>query len=819
MTQDAPKVKSSFLQWLSRKEVYPLLFAALLLFHFSMNVWWLSADNHTIRTDEEGHMLMARNYHEALFSPHGGTFFERLAAMSRIQPGIPVHPPLLHLLGAFIIQLIGYSPDRIAAVTTLLLLAALAGVWRIARRFLDPAESLFAVFATSFTPLMFAGSRYFMTDYLAMTIAVWTIYVLLRTDRFFDTTWVFVFAWLNGLGILARTPAFLYWLIPSIVVFAAGVREAARQAYRPAYRVLAFNAIMAITVSAGVAAPWYYHNLDRFYTYWTHDHQVGVDLASHSPESAPELAAPKLETPRTVLAQVLPLGGGKPDPAKGTAVDSGLLDRVLHPRVPWSRYPVHIIENAMFLPLFLLALVGMIVALCQPRFRTFEVLLLFCWVFGAWILMTVLFKFATVRYTLQVLPPMAVFAAMAVLAISKRTLRRTAMGALAVYLLFVYGNLTVHAYGPLRQVGIRTSVLPFPYPDEVNQRFVLYRDQLTMAFSYAQMGAPVHENFKDRLFSTLLDQEQIRGPLISGAFANYVKINVRGMEFEQRHYWPEPNPYRRRDLPPDRFPSRRLTSIGMGRTPQDVAQLLPMAEYVVYAVDRPDESVEQDWIAQLEQAGFSRVDRFEWGAFGYVPKRIFGVMARSLTPPKRIDTRQDIDAMELSELNQLIEGPGFGVLSPDHQAYARQRLDDGIAAIAKPSPMVDGVSFMAADMKQEPNGTFAFRLIFRADQDIHKKYRIYFHGLVSPEYASQLPEQYRKYQRQYWNFDPSPPTATWRAGQYVFVSHRIQPQPIPYDVIFGFMDEEEKVLGNAVALGVFDFAKYLKPAPAQNAQR
>ena len=590
------------------------------------------------------------------------------------------------------------------------------------------------------------------------------------------------------------------------------MHSAVRQAYRPAYRLLAFNAIMALTVTAGVAAPWYYHNLDRFYTYWTQEHQVGVDVAEHTPEAVPPQLTPTPVAPQPVLAQMLPLGSGNTEPRpprEEVAKKPGLFDHLLHPRISWDRYPVHIIENAMFLPLFLLAVAGMLVALCNKRFRTFEMLLLFGWVFGAWILMTLLFKFATVRYALQVLPALALFAALALIAIKKTTLRHIAMGALAVYLIFVYGNLTVHAYGPLRQMGIRTAVLPFPYPDEVNQQFVLYRDQLTMAFSYAQMGAPVQENFKDRIFAGLLDQEQLRKPMLSGKVANYVKINVRGMEFEQRHYWPGSNPYRRSDLPPDRIPNRRLTSIGMAKSPQEADQLLPMAEYVVYAVDDADTTVEEDWLAQLKPAGFERVDRFEWAAFGYVPKRIFGIMARPLAPQKSISTPGDIDAMDLADLDQLIESPRMTTLSTDLQSYAKQRLETEINAIAKPSPIIDGVTFLAVTMKQESKDTFLFRLIFRADQDIIKKYRIYFHGLVTPEYAMQLPEQYRKYQRQYWNFDPSPPTVSWRAGQYIFIQHRIKPQPIPYSLLFGFMDEEKKETGNTVNLGAFDFSKYV----------
>ncbi len=157
----------------------PRLWLLLLMcFHLCVNIWWLQEDNHAIRTDEETHMLMARDYYKALFPQTGDrSLGARLAAVSRIRTdvGNPVHPPLLHIAGAVLARIIGYSVNRMAFVNTLAFLTAIAGVYLITRRFLEEKEAFFATLVFSLTPLIYVSSRYFMTDFLSMALVVWVM--------------------------------------------------------------------------------------------------------------------------------------------------------------------------------------------------------------------------------------------------------------------------------------------------------------------------------------------------------------------------------------------------------------------------------------------------------------------------------------------------------------------------------------------------------------------------------------------------------------------------------------------------------------------
>ena len=110
-----------------------VLLLGLLAFHFGANLWWFMEDNHTIRVDEEVHMYEARRHYEALADHASPTLLDKVIAVSRIDPSIPAHPPLLHIIGGVLIGVVGYSIDVLASTSTLAFLVALVGCFCIVR--------------------------------------------------------------------------------------------------------------------------------------------------------------------------------------------------------------------------------------------------------------------------------------------------------------------------------------------------------------------------------------------------------------------------------------------------------------------------------------------------------------------------------------------------------------------------------------------------------------------------------------------------------------------------------------------------------------
>jgi len=619
--QEAGAVESG--RWLAG------LFVALLcIIHVGMNTWWLRADNHTIRTDEEGHMLLARTYHETLFVADYPGPVQRLIAVSQIPPGNPAHPPLLHALGAFMIALFGYSTDTIALTNTVLFVVLLLGCHALCRTFLDPWQSLFAVFVVSMTPMVYASSRFFMTDFAAAAITVWAVVALIRSEGFHRAPWVFFFGLLTGLGVLTRTITFAYLLVPAAVAVLVGlVRSLGHRKSTvpdaPSLGAWAVNIAMALTVMAGVFAPWYYTNLEPFYGYWANK-RIG-DTRGPLTSFVPLAPAPSAATVAQPDGGIVVTPPAAPSPSLYYA-----WEKVRNPAVAWIRYPVYLVNNGLFIPLATLALLGMATAWWRRQCRVPALLYLFAWIFGSWLFFTVCLRAGTPRYGLPVAPALSLFAALFILVLPGRLFRQCAGVLLIFVLCFQYGNITVQSYGEL---GTFTVAAPLPALQKESRHFiddglVLFKDHLTLSDAYGHLGTPRADNYKDRYFEIMMAHEA-KLPERPGTVARYQKLRLRGMPLYERHYWPGENPYRLASLAPGDVPKRALTLIHMGLEPDHLLTLLPETDYILYEADAAQADQVAAWEAYFGERGFESIATFEVPAFGWVPRTINGVLARA----------------------------------------------------------------------------------------------------------------------------------------------------------------------------------------------
>lgn len=822
---------------------YGIAFGALLLFHVAMNCWWVIEDNHPIRTDEESHMLAARAYYNVLFVQHHDSLFQKLVAVSQIPPSEPAHPPLLHFLGAVLMKVLGYGVDVMSFLNTFSFVAVLIGSLKILRRFLPPWEALYGVFVISFTPIIFAASRYFMTDYLSLALVVWAFYALLRCEGFLNTPWVFLFAVLNGLGIMARTTSFLYYLLPCAVIALGGLRRAfwpqsGESWINPRLRLWTLNTLLTLVVSVGIFSPWYLKHLDEYYDYWLNRHNGGLggpvalfqpdtrglprgtDLSAVEKTEAEKHPAPqKSPAAKTESGRAGPSVPAVPAPPVSPATPPpkplkrlGFLGQLLHPRLAWSVYPEYVCRDVVFLPTFLLAILGMVLALFCARFRRGDLMMIFLWVAGSWAIMTIVMKYATPRYALQATPPLSIFAAVAVLAPRRPRFRYMAMGVFAALLLFQYGNLTISAYGPIKQFGFYKNPLSSDPRHYRPPDYVIYKDELTLGFSYTSLCAPVRENFKDKVFMALLRAESERiSP--KGEYANYLSLNLRGTALEAEHYWPDspnaPNPYKKRGIPEKLTPKRKLLCVGMGKAPEELVSKIDSVDYIVYALDSYDTATEQRWIKAFERYNFFPFDRFQEKRFGEVPDQTYGVLARrSKAGPISIKSTADIDRLTLLQLYQFRNTVGLSAQYPELKTYADKRLEKMInESDARPYQVNDSLTFISASASRQEGNWFLFRFIFKVNAPLSQDYRIYFHGRVEPENVKLLPKECQKEGYGMWNFNPDPPTHNWPVNDYVILTHRIQTEAILYKLKLGFMQEGGTFFGASIPLGEIDFGK------------
>lgn len=654
--------------------------------------------------------------------------------------------------------------------------------------------------------MVYTSSRFFMTDFLSATITVWAIYALVRSQLFRHTGWVFLFALLNGLGLMARTNTFLYYLIPSAFIALAGlcVVLAAKSEEGQRWRgigLLALNTVVTLVVSLGVCSAWYFHHLDVFYHFWTQVHASHGPMAANVTEPAPVQAT---------AAAVVQLAQAIPQQIPSWI--EGLKQSFLEPGEPWLRYPVYLINNGVFLPTFVLGLVGFLCALAHRRFRGVAAFTVILWVVGSWVLVTVLFKNSTPRYALPFVGGFALLASLAILAPPWRPLRGLLVVVFAALLIFQYGNLTARDYGKFKRMEVPISVdrtAQIRYGGD--EGLVLWKDILVFGESFARLSAPVLDDYKERLFQEMVAEEKRAQP--AGEFANYVRVRVRGMEFDQRHYWPStpesPNPYGWRGWEPADFPSRKLRSIGMGDSPQAVAGLLDGADYVVYYVHEDEMPTETQWLAFLAERGFRRLDRFIMPASGGTETRYYGLCGREV---HNVDiTRELIEELNLMGLYRLQYGfDRASMLEPSLQQLVKDRFQALLGAEAAPVTLNDEVSLIPLGHRRVDAKTVEFDLLFHVEKAMQRDWDVLFIGKVgkdNKEDIARLPEANQLQGYMDWNFTPSPPTTQWSEGNYILVQHRIQVEPMPYYIQVGIMSPSGAPHGTAANLGWMDFSK------------
>ncbi|MBI2426032.1 MAG: glycosyltransferase family 39 protein [Candidatus Hydrogenedentes bacterium] len=787
-----------------------LLLLALLTFHALMNIWWLRADNHAIFTDEEGHMLKARQYHEALFANTDATLVERLVESTHVPLGNPAHPPLLHLLAALNIEIFGYSPDTIALTMTYAFLLAIVGVYALSRCFLSPLQAWFAATVFSFVPVVFASSRFFMTDYLAMTLVIWAVYCLVRSGWFQHSGWILCFALLNGLGILTRVIAPIYYIVPLLLVCAGGAVIGVRalfadpRDFHPLGRIV-LNTFIALVVSAGVSTWWYLDNLEDLDTFWSsvHNRGKGVPLAFTETAAPPvEAVPPAPPAPATPSAPATPATPTVevpvvPSPATAPLWESNpILRGIVSPQMGWAQYPIYVVNNGAFLVLTILMILGAVSVLFVPGFRRAEAFVLILWLLGSWFLLTALFNFGNPRYAIPAMPALGILAALPVLMLPWSGFRAVAGVVLVGMLLFQYGNLSYKSYGVLG-----SQFLPWKWNEEKlrvlnDPGIAVYKDTISLSVAYSQIEAPTQENFKEDVFNAIMEAER-SNPFPAGEYANYLRLGFRGGEFYDRHYWPEPNPYRMPRLEAG-FPERRIRDLGLEYTPERVSLLLPEADYLIYSLPPWRTEQARQWIKFFAERGFRLVEEFETKAVGDTPPERIGLLAK--------DHAAIIGQMDAGELIAFRSRPEYNQMADSLYKATEARFQALVNPNNSSIPMSGPVSFVSIGVDPgSERGAHLVTITLKIDRPVEQEYTIGMHGI--PESEASLKETMGIISGAGfdWGFSPTPPSSAWRPDNYVRLQKTVEALPGVYTVRVELLNAAKIVDGFPVTVPFVNF--------------
>ncbi len=754
--------------------------AVLLAVHAAINVWWLGQDNHVHWLDEQVHLEQARAIYDALFQSPDTSILGRLAAAFGVEPGNPAHPPLLYLCGALFQGVLGYGTDQATLVNTAAFLLLLVAVYRIARELLPRSGALFATAVAGLTPGLAVASRYFMTDYLAACLAAWAVYALLRSRGLHDTRWTVAFGVINALALLARTVTPVYYAVPLAMALVLGLLRCLGRVVTkdPQCRGLGrwIGHLVVVAVLAGIiAAPWYVRHRDAFFNYWvvrrSEDKPVFSFAAAAAKPAQPAQAtaiAPAAPAPPSALPAEAPPPA---PPAPHLVVPAAAS------HMPWMRYPVFVINNGLFLLPFVLSCLGLVLALrIIPRSGWFACFMLAGWALGSWVLFTVLFRFGTPRYAVPVLAPLALFAALPALALADVRLRRMACGALLAAMAVPYANLTFQALPGLSELRLplRPDGTMLGLYDE--QGLYLCKDRLTMGNAYSWLGAPVagEDNYQDRMFFAMLRSELQRGRT-EGQYARYAVVNLRGFGFQDKHFWPEPNPCRRHDLPADLAGVKsRITKAAQAWKVEELQPYLSSIDYVIYALEEDRASEEEGWRQWLGLKGFQELERFAEPRRATIPAYRFGVWGRPAPAPvEKISAREQMDAMGIAALLKAMNTPE-AFATPELLRAAQVRLTKLLAESDKTATTLNNcVALTAFDASQRPDGVWELQFIFRVLAPVDRDYTAALRG-IGPQ------DVY---------FRPVPPTREWVPGGYMLVTHETRLDTLPGQIQIGLTAE------------------------------
>jgi len=642
------------------RPVLCLALVGLIVLHGAANAWWLARDNHAYHADEAMHMGHARDHYATLFLDRQTPLGDRLAAAFEKSQ---YYPPLLHLLGAAFIRLLGYHPDHIALSMTPVLAILLVGSYFVARELFTRRGALLATLIVSLCPLVFGCSRLFMTDYLSAALVVWAIYALIRSDGLGNLGWTIAFALVAGLAMLARQTSLVFLLVPgasAVLIRLLATVRFPRVDWRTAGTICR-NTALALGLTLAIMSPWYIYHSDSLLGFW-----VGrfgerfFNLPSARALSARDLAygavlclaiAGIVYAFRAARARLGHLRLSMP-PAMQMLVCAFLALLSAYGLLQAGEYAVYaefLVEHGGFPHILLLALAGALL-IVHPKRITVPLLLVAFWAIGSYVLLTLLFRTRVPRYIMPAAPAIGLLATYALYHIPHTRTRRLVVAGTVAFSLVQYACLTTGLPGLQGALRLPKAMTGSTGIYGARGGYPVLKERLILG-NYAVHSAQREAGFADHVMRAMVKDMRERKP-IHEEWANYQLLTnmhqFEGTEFVRFHYWPD-HPFA---LASETRSPVKLRALGnrWQRDPSDLGPNLDATDFVLIRVgfdpDAADgkrqqaraEALEADWQRHLGELGFETVDHFYRPRYSLEAGGNYTVMGRALKD--RVITRR-----------------------------------------------------------------------------------------------------------------------------------------------------------------------------------
>ncbi len=532
----------------ARKAGWLVLLIALLAFHCACNLYWLAHDTRPRMGDEAVHAMFAAEYRAALTADTSLPW--RARYVLDVKTG--AYPPLFHFASALFAWPLGETRLDYGLFNLFVFLLLLIAMYCIGNALKGPAFGVLLATFTGFTPFLFGLSRLFLTDLCACLVVVLCVWTLYRSEYFHKTRWVIVFALLNALGLWVRWIIPLYYAVPLAYCVGVGLYRSlfgSERGMKARVRLVLHGAIV-VAAAAVIAAPWYAPRAEDWQHYIKYYRSLGT--LEETPATLPTATDALTASARAAL-WTLPFVMGAGDPAQPKFDSENPPERYVLPmrHVPfditspeiWTTYLLVLINKGMFLPFFLIAVLGMGRALFRARENPFFVYALL-WVLGSYLLLTLAWKVKSPapRYAAELLPAMAFFAASAVWAVRPRVLRVTVIILVVFGLSVQFINLTFASLGRWGNIELPIAQGHHVITNSFDEGVAVIKDSID------GLGARIGPafggiNWARRALDAMAAHE-LRASYVAWPRARIMLTGLLkdAIESEQRRYWPRKAP-------------------------------------------------------------------------------------------------------------------------------------------------------------------------------------------------------------------------------------------------------------------------------------
>ncbi|MFC2092174.1 ArnT family glycosyltransferase, partial [Elusimicrobiota bacterium] len=202
---------------MKKKTLYLLIL--IIICYTVCNIYWVKKEN--IRYVFQG--LYSHHFFISLNTYNLITRLDWTNLLIFIKQG--PYPPLFQLLTSLAIFLFGKSYTGIVVLPNILLFSiTIFFIYKIGTLIEDSATGLIAAFFFSSYPMVYGLSRLYCFNFALMTVTVFSIYCLLRTDNFLDVKWSVLFGLSLGAGMMTKYPFAAFLAGPVIYSYIKAVR-------------------------------------------------------------------------------------------------------------------------------------------------------------------------------------------------------------------------------------------------------------------------------------------------------------------------------------------------------------------------------------------------------------------------------------------------------------------------------------------------------------------------------------------------------------------------------------------------------------------